>query len=499
MIDVKILKSKASGLTVLYVEDEELVRESVSNYLHKIFASVDVAKDGEDGFKKYQEKHYDIVVTDIQMPKISGLVMSEQMRDIHPEQEILIISAFTNTECLMDAIKLGISGYIIKPVSYDQMNAALYQSVNKVMLFKENMTYKQNLEKMVQERSNAILNLQQERYENYEKTLESFVSMVDERDTYTGGHSQRVATYCRLIAQEMGYSDSECDMMYKAGILHDIGKISTPDSILLKPSKLTDLEYKLVVEHVTIGYNLLSNIPMYKDIAEIMLCHHERHDGKGYPKGIKGDEIPVFGRIIKVADSFDAMTTSRIYKTRVSLSQAMKELKDCSGSEFHPEVVESAIKALQHVEPSSSITQLPQTYLEKERFSYFYKDQITQAYNVTYLDVVLNANRYEKEYKSIQVLYLHNFGAYNKEHSWSAGNQLLSDFVDYLSLNHPKSIIFRFHGDDFVLISKDKLSMDENSFKTLEMLAKNRIHVSTLHINLEEKNICSLKELEAIS
>ena len=346
MIDVKILKSKASGLTVLYVEDEELVRESVSNYLHKIFASVDVAKDGEDGFKKYQEKHYDIVVTDIQMPKISGLVMSEQMRDIHPEQEILIISAFTNTECLMDAIKLGISGYIIKPVSYDQMNAALYQSVNKVMLFKENMTYKQNLEKMVQERSNAILNLQQERYENYEKTLESFVSMVDERDTYTGGHSQRVATYCRLIAQEMGYSDSECDMMYKAGILHDIGKISTPDSILLKPSKLTDLEYKLVVEHVTIGYNLLSNIPMYKDIAEIILCHHERHDGKGYPKGIQGDEIPVFGRIIKVADSFDAMTTSRIYKARVSLSQAMKELKDCSGTQFHPEVVESAIKAL---------------------------------------------------------------------------------------------------------------------------------------------------------
>jgi len=346
MIDVKILKSKASGLTVLYVEDEELVRESVSNYLHKIFASVDVAKDGEDGFKKYQEKHYDIVVTDIQMPKISGLVMSEQMRDIHPEQEILIISAFTNTECLMDAIKLGISGYIIKPVSYDQMNAALYQSVNKVMLFKENMTYKQNLEKMVQERSNAILNLQQERYENYEKTLESFVSMVDERDTYTGGHSQRVATYCRLIAKEMGYSDSECDMIYKAGILHDIGKISTPDSVLLKPSKLTDLEYKLVVEHVTIGYNLLSNIPMYKDIAEIILCHHERHDGKGYPKGIQGDEIPVFGRIIKVADSFDAMTTSRIYKARVSLSQAMKELKDCSGTQFHPEVVESAIKAL---------------------------------------------------------------------------------------------------------------------------------------------------------
>jgi GGDEF domain-containing protein len=238
---------------------------------------------------------------------------------------------------------------------------------------------------------------------------------------------------------------------------------------------------------------------MYKDIAEIILCHHERYDGKGYPKGLKGDEIPMFGRIIKIADSFDAMTTNRIYKSRISVPQAMKELKDCSGSEFHPKVVESAIKALKNVKLASNITQLPKTYLEKERFSYFYRDQITQAYNVTYLDVILNANSYEKEYKSIQLLYLNNFSAYNKKHSWSAGNQLLSDFVDYLSLSYPKSIIFRFHGDDFVLISKDKLSIDEGSLQRLDMLAKNSIHVSTLHINIEEKNICSLKELEAIS
>ena len=150
--------------------------------------------------------------------------------------------------------------------------------------------------------------------QNFEKTLEALVSIVEDRDSYTGGHSQRVATYSKMIAKEMGFSDEECELIYRAGKLHDIGKISTPDNVLLKPDKLSKLEYKLIKRHVEVSYAILSTIPMYKDIADIVISHHERYDGKGYPKGIGGDEITILGHVMIVADAFDAMTTNRIYK-----------------------------------------------------------------------------------------------------------------------------------------------------------------------------------------
>ncbi|MEA3522760.1 MAG: PAS domain S-box protein, partial [Campylobacterota bacterium] len=131
-----------------------------------------------------------------------------------------------------------------------------------------------------------------EKVENFEKTLESFVSMVEQRDTYTAGHSERVAKYSRLIATEMNYSEEDCELIHRAAILHDIGKIATPDNILLKPKGLTELEYSLIQEHVETSYKILSSIPMYKDLADIIVHHHERYDGKGYPHGYKKDEIP---------------------------------------------------------------------------------------------------------------------------------------------------------------------------------------------------------------
>ncbi|MFT7823319.1 MAG: HD domain-containing phosphohydrolase [Sulfurimonas sp.] len=416
MTDIKALKILSAGFKVLYVEDEPELRNAVGTYLKKIFESVDVAENGKEGLKKFQEYHYDIVITDIEMPCMNGLEMAAEMKVLVPDQEIIIISAYTDSEYFMDAIRLGINGYIIKPVNYEQINMTLYKSVQNLTQIQENMMYKAHLEEMVEERTQELMALEKEKIKNFEKTLFALVEMIEARDSYTAGHSQRVAGYSRMIAQKMGRSDVECELLYRAGILHDIGKIVTPDSILLKPGKLNGMEYKLIQEHVKVGYNLLSRIPMYKEMAEVIVYHHEHYNGMGYPHGAKGEEIPFLSRIMIVADAFDAMTTNRIYKGKKDVAQAVEEIKMFSGKQFDPEVVETAVEVLSTLEIPDSVNQLPMTEIEKERFAYFYRDQVTNAYNADYLTFTLNQKRIGKKSCFLHMVSLHNLGLYNKNH-----------------------------------------------------------------------------------
>lgn len=497
MTDIKALKSLAGGFKVLYVEDEPEVRNSVGIYLQKIFDSVDIAEDGKEGLKKFQEHHYDIVITDIEMPRMNGLEMAAEMKVLVPDQEIIIISAYTDPAYFLDAIRLGINGYIIKPVNYEQINMTLYKSVENLTQFRENMMYKTHLEEMVEERTRELMVLERDKIRNFEKTLLALIEMIEARDSYTAGHSQRVAGYSRMIAQKMGRSDAECELLYQAGILHDIGKIVTPDSILLKPGKLNDLEYKLIQEHVKVGYDLLSKIPMYKEMAEIIAYHHEHYNGMGYPYGAKGEEIPFLSRIMIVADAFDAMTTNRIYKGKKDVAEAIEEIKVLSGKQFDPEVVETAVEILSKIEIPDSVNQLPMTEIEKERFAYFYRDQVTNAYNADYLIFILKRKNIEKKPCFLKMVSLHNLGLYNKNYGWEEGNKLLRKFVDLLQETYPFAQIFRIRGDDFVLSSKEYLCIDANQFDPIEWLADNQILISIKEIDLSEDVLCHLGEIQS--
>jgi putative nucleotidyltransferase with HDIG domain len=185
-----------------------------------------------------------------------------------------------------------------------------------------------------------------ERIKMYEEGIYGLVDLVEQRDTYTAGHSKRVAEYSIMIAKEMGYKKEILDLLYKAGMLHDIGKIVTPDSVLLKPEKLTKNEFELIQEHVTTGYEFLKNMDAYKNIAEIIRYHHEKYDGTGYVEGIKGYEIPILSAIQAVADAFDAMTTNRIYKGRKDVATALKKIKELSGKQFNPKVARHTLKVV---------------------------------------------------------------------------------------------------------------------------------------------------------
>lgn len=327
--------------------------------------------------------------------------------------------------------------------------------------------------KEIVEKSAEFEQLEMQKLEDYKKFLFALISMIEQRDSYTAGHSQRVAKYSQLIAKEMGYDDEACEMLHKAGILHDIGKIAIPDAVLLKPDKLSKLEYILIKEHVNIGVKILQDIPMFEEIAQVILYHHEKYDGSGYPTGAKGDEVPHLSRVMMVADAFDAMTTNRIYKHKKSVQEALKEIDSLSQIHYYPEVVKSALIALKGIDTSKELNQNPITAIEEHRFVYFYKDAVTELYNSKYLEATL-INGYEK-YHTATIVSLHKFDIYNKKHSWESGNKTLREFADLLCSFFIEKSIFRVRANDFIILlqketnHKDLIEAIENFTNKAEL------------------------------
>lgn len=490
------LKEKAGHFSILYVEDEQILREGITSFFQKIFTNIDIATNGEEGLEKYIQNQHDIVITDIQMPKMDGLQMIREIRAINEKQEIIVISAYTDSEYFTHSIQLGVTGYIIKPIDFSQILKVIEQSVEKLSAFRQNELYKTNLETMVQERTQTVLNLQDEQTQNYQHAIHSLVKMIEARDTYTGGHSERVAQYSKDIAKAMGLSKEECDLIYESGILHDIGKIITPDAILLKPNRLTDDEYSLIKEHVTTGYKILVEIPMYKKLADIVYAHHEHYDGSGYPRALHGDEIPLAARIMAVADAFDAMTTSRIYKARKTITEAIEDLEKFSAIWYDPIVIKSALNVLKSVNLNKDVHQEPMSHIDDERFAYFFKDPLTHTYNHFYLDYILQHNKDLKKILCLNTLYIKNFSAYNKKYGWGKGDKILQNFSDYLKSEFPDLKIFRIFGDDFVLLCKKHFEIDIDKINALSLFKANNLHCEHKHFNLQKSNINSYKDLQ---
>jgi putative nucleotidyltransferase with HDIG domain/PAS domain S-box-containing protein len=330
---------------------------------------------------------------------------------------------------------------------------------------------------------------------SYQQTVYSFVDMIERRDSYTAGHTNRVADYAKRIAQEMKIDEADIETLYKAAMLHDIGKITTPDSILLKPGKFNEFEYNLIKEHLNTGYELLKNIDMYAELAEVMVLHHERYDGKGYPNGLKGDEISILGHIMIVADAFDAMTTDRIYKKRKDIKAALDEMVALKKQQFHPDVVDAALIAFKDMTINVDKTsQLPQTKAEKARFAYFFKDPLTGAYNQDYLNTVLSIEN--EPYQYAHYINVHNMTAYNSEYGWDEGDVLLRNISHLLREHYPNHLKFRVHGDDFFLLAKDEIPIDVEQLNIDSRIIESGIEISVQSLQLKERNIHTAEDLE---
>ncbi len=331
------------------------------------------------------------------------------------------------------------------------------------------------------QQESTLKKMEHEKVSNYEETILAFVDIIEQRDTYTAGHTIRVAQYCKTIAIAMGITPKEVNRLEKAAILHDIGKVATPDAVLLKPGKLNLLEYELIKQHSKAGYNMLSKVEMYKELAEIIKYHHSRYDGKGYPRTHSPDEIPLVSHIMILADAFDAMTTNRIYKPRKEKNEALEEIKKLSGSQFHPEVAQVACEVLKDVKIIQT-SQTPHSELEKKRFSYFFQDALTELHNESYFQVVLSNP--DREQNCVHFILLREFSKYNRVKGWDKGNQFLIDVAKTMKQKYPDSLILRYQGDDFIVLNQTHLSISAEEINQHTLFKESGVYVEIKHIDL---------------
>lgn len=482
------MDSKPSDYQILIVDDTLENLYVLHDCLVAEGYKVREAGSGEIALASVKLKRPDLILLDINMPEMDGFEVCRTLKEneLTSSIPVIFLSALSSVEDKVKAFQLGGVDYITKPFEENEV-------LSRVRTHLENYEMKHHLEELVYERSSQLVAMEREKVVNFEESLFALVDLIESRDTYTGGHTQRVANYCKLIAEAMGYSEEECKLIYRAGILHDVGKVTTPDSVLLKPGALNDVEYELIKEHVVVGKKLLNKIPMYKELSTIICHHHERYDGRGYPDGLKADEIPPLSRIMNVADSFDAMTTSRIYKARKTIDEAVDELESLSGKQFDPQVVEHAKVVLKAISIDESINQKPKTNLEAHRFAYFYIDQLTHLHNKAFLEYILLHTDAEYKYSYAYGVYLQDFSNYNQEHSWDEGDKLLIAFADDLTELYPENLIFRLFGDDFFILSNEKLTLpDENGFESLK---ESGLSMCLKEFDLNEK-IPTLSELE---
>lgn len=452
-------------ITVLYIDDKETFNNSILEYLEIFFTDVVIAHTFEESLSYLGNNAFDLIVIDFDIPHINGLEISQTIKHTNPHQNIAMVSTCSEKEVLIKSMHIGVDGYITKPINKEQATLVLSKLCEKIDQTKANERYKEHLQAEVKRQVEEIRELEKEQEQFYKEFLFGLVNLIEERDSYTGGHSMRVAQYAKAIAKAMDLPLEVCDKVYEAGMLHDIGKTVIPDSILLKPDRFNTLEYHLIQQHVAMAQSILNKLTMFNDLVPIISSHHERIDGSGYPLGLKGHVIPIEAQIISVADCFDAMTTRRIYKNHtMTQEEALLEIENLIGKHFSEHVGYAALSYFRSIQMNQIYDQRPQNLLEYERFSFFFKDQLTKLYNQNFLDYLRLSN--EHNYTFCSCLCIDKFYKYNDTYGWKEGDFLLGSIAEYLRTLFTQASLFRTKGDTFLILSNEEIHFDFNNFQT---------------------------------
>jgi response regulator RpfG family c-di-GMP phosphodiesterase len=281
------------------------------------------------------------VVTDLKMPGLSGIDVLKAIREHDADAAVMVLTGAADVRTAIDSLKLGAYDFIMKPVNVDELLIAAERAAERRQLLIDRRRYHELLEARVEQATHHLTAAYRELEDTYRSTLEALGSALDTRDVGTESHSRRVHGYALATAREYGVPEPELRDLAHGVLLHDIGKIGIPDSILLKPGALTPDEWKVMRSHPEIGKRLIEKIPFLRGAVPIVYAHHEKWDGSGYPRRLGGEDIPLGARIFAVVDAFDAMTFDRPYSRAISFEAAKAEIRRCAGSHFDPKVVES--------------------------------------------------------------------------------------------------------------------------------------------------------------
>ncbi len=357
---------------ILIADDEPMVRDTVAKILEMFGHNVETVSDGS-GVLDTVNDSYDVIILDINMPGMDGFETINALNDLEYDIPVLFLTGAGSMDYAVKAINLGAYDFLTKPIEdLDIFNVKIRRAIEKRMYVLREREYKEALEDDVQKKA-VILEKQNKLLLTYSNSLEkatvqmmsSLQNAMEEKDYYTAGHTMRVTEYAVMLGMAMDISEEDQIVLRRAAQFHDIGKLVIDLSCIQKPGKLTDEEWMLIRKHPSVGANIIKPLRFMEKEQFIIRHHHERMDGKGYPDGLKGDDLDLLTKILVVVDSYDAMTSRRNYRRNMSMEEATRELQTCSETQFDRRVVDAFSKEIVNFKPTTTV-------FSKEHLENFY-------------------------------------------------------------------------------------------------------------------------------
>ena len=490
---------------IIAIDDNVTTLKMVERVLKDNYKLV-LVKSGEKALAYLRDNLVDLILLDIVMPEMDGFEVFENIKKLdnaNNSAPVVFLTADTEVGSELKGLNMGAMDFIKKPFIPEVMLNRIENIIKLSELMKD-------LEQKVIEKTRQIEQISFE-------TIATIASMIEAKDSYTKGHSVRVAEYSAILARELGWSEEEiCNLRYVA-LLHDIGKVGIPDSVLNKPDNLTEIEFGVIKSHTSIGSDILSDIKTIADVSLGAKYHHERYDGKGYPLGISGEDIPEIARIICVADSYDAMNSSRIYRNNLEKEEICLQLAEGRGTQFDPKFIDVFLRLIKEnkleIENDEEIIKKEPTLSEESSILLnqivrnIEENQRNEIYDVLtgVLTRKIGESRIAEAVRTrpgcLAFIDLDNLKQTNDSMGHLAGDYVLKTLGGILLEYGEKCIIARVGGDEFLAympeIEQDEaVSIIKNIIFDLEEAKKDSEYLkySTLSIGM---NMCSGKELYA--
>jgi putative two-component system response regulator len=331
----------SEAIAALVVDDEESLRNALGQYLRYRGYRVLLADSGEAALKELRQGGVTLMLLDVRMPGMSGVDVVPEALDVEPDLAILMLTAVSDATTAAICMQRGAYDYLTKPIELNDLGAAIDRALRRRDTQIQNRNISSWLKEEVARRTEELKANQMRLERLTTATLEALINALESKSEYLSGHSARVAAYSANIAQEMGLPEEEVEAVRVAGRLHDLGKIGIREELLQKRGALTPEEFQHVAQHVTIGAQILAPLTHLGQVVEYVRSHHEHWDGSGYPEGLRGERIPLGGRIICAAETYDALTAPRPYQERLTPDQAVERMRELAGSVLDPQIMEA--------------------------------------------------------------------------------------------------------------------------------------------------------------
>lgn len=344
-------QSPQGSSRILIVDDEDATRRLLARVLEGQGYVCTLAADAHEARLRLENDRFDLMLCDVNMPGESGLQLLKHVLREHPDTAAVMVTGLDDPQFANIALETGAYGYVIKPFESNEVLIDVANALRRRRLEIENRAHRDELEQMVLQRTAALRHALKGLEQAAEETIKRLAIAAEFRDDETARHIQRMSMYCALLARLSGLDPDRCELIRIASPMHDIGKIGTPDHILLKPGKFTTEEFQVMTRHTDIGHRILlgSDAELLKLAATIAWTHHESFDGTGYPRGLVGEAIPLEGRIAAIADTFDALTSKRVYKPAYPVEQAVDLMQSHRGKQFDPALLDTFFGSMSQV------------------------------------------------------------------------------------------------------------------------------------------------------